>query len=523
MKAVSYLRISTLDQSRYSLDSQERMIIEYCERNSIQIVATFRDNGAGSDTFDRPNYKALEAFIKKTPEVKYLIIYDYSRFSRNLGEALLKIKELQDKYGISVLTTTDPIDTDFTDPMNFMFRAFQFMQAEGQLHNIRRATRTGMIQAATGGRFVHKAPFGYVNARDERNKPILVIEEGQAEIVRMIFMEYLSGTNIEDIRMKAKEKGFKRHGNSAIQRILSYSVYCGLIPIPPHKGRKNKFATGLHAPLVSEQDFWLTQDRLFSHTKTKTVHKNEEVPLRGVLHCWCGRKVTAGNSRGKSGKHYWYYECPEHRRGLSAVQLHKKFTALLDALDVDERRLQAIETQLTAAIGDKLSGQEGDIIRVTRELKSLKLQIEIAERKYLKGNVSEESHDKLRAELQADLARNQRDLASLNTNQVAYFTRLKTYLSGLGHIREAFERMPLDRQHLFINAVFDNNLYYSNDFYRTPSLHHALSGNELELKQKGLLIIEKPAISLQKSPFVPQTGATPNNFTKLVELLELIA
>lgn len=521
MKAISYLRLSTEDQSKYSLDSQERVIAEYCERNKVSLVASFEDNGQSSYTFDRPDYNALEKFIKENRDVKYLIVYDHSRFSRNLGEALLKIKELQDKYKIAVLTTTDAIDTDFTDPMNFMFRAFQFMQAEGQLHNIRKATRTGIIQAAIAGRFTNMAPYGYKNARDGQDKAILVINDEQAAIIRAIYREYLSGMDIEMIRKRVKEIGYKQQGKSAIQRILANPVYCGLISIPPHAGRKNKFAKGIHTPIVSEQDYWLIQDRLFK--KTKTVHKNEEVPLRGVLHCWCGRNVTAGNSRSKSGKYHWYYLCPEHRQNLPATKLHKRFAELLDELSISQVRIKEVRQTLLGDIEGKLKTQEEDIARATRELKSLQLQIETAERKFLKGNVSEETYEKVMAELQADQARHQRDLANLNTNQIAYFGRLNTYLSNLSHLRESFERQPIERQHQIVNLVFDGNLYYSNDFYRTPRLHHALSGNELVLKEKGLLIIEKPVVNLQKNKEVPHSGLVSNTMTELIELLELIA
>lgn len=522
MKAISYIRISTEDQSRYSLPSQERVIKEYCDRNGVDLVACFKDNGARSDTFDRPDYIALEKFIKKNKDVKYLIIYDHSRFARSIGEALMKIKELQNKHSIAVLTTTDAIDTDFTDPMNFMFRAFQFMQAEGQLHNIRKATRTGIIQAAIDGRFPNMAPYGYKNARDDRGNAALVIVDDQADIVRFIFRQYLAGLEIESIRRQAHEMGFKRRGNSAVQRILSNPVYCGLIAVPPHKNRKNKFSKGLHSPIISEQDYWLVQDKLHKRPNY-TTHKNEEVPLRGVLHCWCGRKVTAGNSRSKSGKYHWYYLCPEHRQNLPATKLHRVFGELLDELSINKDQILELRQKLLGDIEEKLKSQETDIARVTRELKSLQLQIETAERKFLKGNVSEETYGKVIAELQGDQARHQLELAELNTNQIAYFGRLNTYLSGLENLRASFERQSIETQHQIVNLVFDNNLYYSNDFYRTPRLLHALSGNELELKEKGLLIVEKPSINLNKIPCVPGTGPVSNTLTELVELLKLIA
>jgi len=91
MNALGYMRLSVRDQSRYSLEYQEESIKEYCERNNLELTALYKDNRQGSDTFDRPNYQALEAFIKKHKGAnRYLIIMDHDRFSRDISEALAK-------------------------------------------------------------------------------------------------------------------------------------------------------------------------------------------------------------------------------------------------------------------------------------------------------------------------------------------------------------------------------------------------------------------------------------------------
>src|SRR5579863_8303533 len=99
MNAVGYTRISTQDQSRYSLEYQEEAIRDYCHRNHIELTALFKDNGESSYSFDRPDYQAVEAFIKKHKgKNQYFIIMDHDRFSRNLSEALAKISELEIKF-----------------------------------------------------------------------------------------------------------------------------------------------------------------------------------------------------------------------------------------------------------------------------------------------------------------------------------------------------------------------------------------------------------------------------------------
>jgi DNA invertase Pin-like site-specific DNA recombinase len=65
MKAIGYVRISKKDQSNYSLDYQENSIREYCHRNQVELESVYIDDGESSYTFDRPDYQALESFIKQ--------------------------------------------------------------------------------------------------------------------------------------------------------------------------------------------------------------------------------------------------------------------------------------------------------------------------------------------------------------------------------------------------------------------------------------------------------------------------
>jgi DNA invertase Pin-like site-specific DNA recombinase len=171
--AIGYVRISKKDQSMYSLDAQERLIREYCQRNSVSISAIFRDDGECSDTFDRPDYIALEKFIKmRKGRVNFLVIKDHDRFSRNLSEALAKIEHLEKKFGVKVVAIDEPINIETNDPSIFLSRAFKYLMANHELLNIRKRTTQGIRNAIASGRVVNTAPFGYNNIRDDQGKPI---------------------------------------------------------------------------------------------------------------------------------------------------------------------------------------------------------------------------------------------------------------------------------------------------------------------------------------------------------------
>ena len=130
MNAIGYVRLSSKDQSKYSLEDQESAIREYCITNCLNLVAIFKDNGQKSSTFDRLDFKALELFVKRhRGEVRYLIVMEHDRFSRDLSEALSKISSLETKHGLKLVSIDEPLDIDPSDPSSFISRTFKYATA----------------------------------------------------------------------------------------------------------------------------------------------------------------------------------------------------------------------------------------------------------------------------------------------------------------------------------------------------------------------------------------------------------
>lgn len=500
MTAIGYIRLSDLDQSNYSLDGQRRQIQEYCTRNNLQLLKIYEDNGESSYTFDRKAFGALEKEIK---QAKYLVVYHLDRFSRNMAEAMIKIKQYLER-GIKVRDVTEALDMDDYDPNTFMLRAMKFMVAEGELHRIRQRTKSGIVQANMSGRFTSTAPTGYRNARDEYDKPILLIDEEKSFIIRILFREFLNGLDIEQLRRMAARYGYKPKGNSTIQRILANPVYAGFIKVPATKNKPAHLVKGLHDPIISEQDYWLAQEKL--QGKTITVQNREDVPLRGVLHCGCGRVMTAGNSKGKN-KYYWYYVCHECKQNLSANKLHRQFDELLENMSLDTATLRAYKEKLTKKLEEYLAGRVDKLRQAQKQLELVESKIASVEEKYLLQNVSESSYKKVISELRADQSRLYAELARANTNHQAYWDKLNGLLPIISDLRQAFTDLPLEKKHQFINWIFDSSLSYENEIYRTPYLPEVFLHNIQTLKEKGLLEIVAPIINLGETPRSTRDGS----------------
>ncbi|WP_312788848.1 recombinase family protein [Sphingobacterium sp.] len=490
--AIGYRRLSERDQSRYSLEYQEQAIKDYCDRNDLNLVALYTDNGEHSDTFDRPDYRALESFIKKQKgAARYLIIMDHDRFSRNLPEALMKIDELEDKYRIKVLASTEDVNLDTKDPTVFIQRAFNYLMANQELLRIRKRTKDGIRQAQLLGRYVNMAPYGYINSRDESGRPLLKIDDEKAEIVRFVFKEYLSGTPVYLVYEEAKKKGFTKTGNDAMYDLLKNPLYAGMVRVNADRKNPEKLVKGLHQPIISETDYWLAQEKL-SIKRKATSQPKEEFPLRGVLKCWCGCNMTAGFSKGKN-KYYLYYRCIKHTEtNIPGGMLHSQFEELLDTLSFTEKQVNYIVNKSVEAIKELEKGKKDVLPARKRQLAELDKKLDRLEEKLINDEIDSATYKKWMNRYSQDKAVITNEIEqAINNSEENKMTKLINLLPKLKSLKDVYRMVSPNRKKALVKAVFKLDIAYSDGKFRTPYIEPAFAHNALIAKEKGLLDIEE--------------------------------
>ena len=364
MQAVGYARLSDKDERSNSIKSQCKRIEDYCVSNNLQLLNIFVDDGRSGWTFDRPGFIELEKFCKSNKSVELLVIPHFDRFSRTDPiDAMVKERYFRDKLNVKVLQVSEPVDLDTNNPTYLIVRFMQAFASNEERNRIVDRTITGMRYSLSQGRYCTTAPLGYRNARDEAGRPLLIIDEEKAILIRNIFKWYLAGHSIEEVKQKAKQQGFNRSGNSAIQRILANSIYASLVKVPAYKGQPEKLVKGLHVAIISENDYWTVQEKISG--KSKRFHRREDVPLRGVLKCHCGRHLTAAPSKSHTGKFYWYYFCESHRKvNLSANKLHKQFEAILDELTLSENEAALMKAAVTKRVETFINNKTKELMKV---------------------------------------------------------------------------------------------------------------------------------------------------------------
>lgn len=498
--AAAYARLSIKDQSNNSIPGQIERIESFCTRNKITLTKTFIDNGQSAFNFNRREWKELEIYIKTNKEIKYLVIDTIDRFSRaDLVDALHKMNDIQKRLKVKILTITDPLNLDTEDFGVELRRIMELMFSNYELKRIRKRTSDGMYTALASGRWVNRAPFGYINARDPEGKPILQVDEEKAYIVRLIFRMYLNGMEMEEIRKNTSANGMKLQSGSAMRRILSNPLYAGLIKLPKHGHNLARIITGLHPRIISESDYWLAQEKI--NGKTRVSQRKEEVFLVGIIKCSCGLKMTTDKSRGKTKKEYRYYVCPKCRKAYSVDKLHKQMYEVIDLLSLPEKSIKSIGDKFKSMVDDRINNKAGDLMRAKHNLKKVQDRIDSIQEKYLKQpDISERVYLKTITEMKADEQRLLNQVAQLSNNSRTYYNKMADLLPQLSRLAELFKEWPLYRQQSFIKMVFDNVLSYGNRIYRTQGIHFLFAHNYNIMKEKGLLEIEQSSTNLGVTP-----------------------
>ena len=506
MSAIGYVRLSIKDQSQYSLEYQEKAIRDYCIRNQVELLAVFMDNGKSSYTFDRPDYIALENFIKKHKrKIKYLVVLDHDRFSRNLSEALTKIDTLEKKHGLKVLATNEPLDLDTSDPSVFMDRAFKYLMANAELFRIRKRVKMGVRHAVESGRFINSAPFGYKNVRDENGKAIIVIEEAKAIIIRKIFADYLDGKQAFVIHKEVRALGFSVYGNSAVVRVLGNCVYAGLIKVPAYNNSPERYVKGRHEAVVSEADFWLAKEMLGNKRPSK-ARPNSEVPLRGLLKCPCGLSMTSGWSKGKK-KYYLYYRCTKHHGiNISAIKLHDEWNEILQLLSFSSEQVKTIQKNSKTDLQAALKGMVEQIGDRQKELADIEAKIEKLEEKMMNDEIEASTYKKWFNKYAGEKAFITSEIKKLKSDNKGKWEKMMELLPTLLDVPGIFEKAEINDQHSLVREVFKHPLVYKDGMCRTPTINPAFAHNLLKINKKRLLEIEESPSDLSANPMCTQSG-----------------
>lgn len=146
---VCYARVSTADQST-GLESQLRVLKQYCESNNIVNPEFFADEGISGTKASRPALDRMMAAVEND-EVSAVVVYSFSRFARSTTH-LLQALQVFKRKGVHFVSLTEKIDTNSAVGLAI----FSILAAISQLERdlIADRVRVGLANARAKGKLI---------------------------------------------------------------------------------------------------------------------------------------------------------------------------------------------------------------------------------------------------------------------------------------------------------------------------------------------------------------------------------
>ncbi|HEY4287795.1 MAG TPA: recombinase family protein [Puia sp.] len=470
-KAVKYLRFSSEEQSHFSIERQEMITSSWMAHANVEAVDCFVDQGWSATNFDRPDFIKLNAFIEKNyRNIDYLVVSDLTRFSREVGDAVNIAKKIQKTYGIRIVSAGRGNIYDCTDHNSFFMMGLEFLL--GNTENLKRINdiNSGIYAAkAINQRYIGpRPPFGY--RREGRGKnSILAPEPTEAAVIQFIFHSYLKHVPISVIEADARNMGLRGTRHCLIERILACPIYSSQQYVKAYKDQVGGlFPLKDQEPIIDLLTWTQVQEKMKKKVKVH-VRLTDDLPLRGVLHCHCGKLLTGAPSRGKSGKYWYYYKCnmTSKHNNFSAIDAHNQLLEEFKYLSMPQKMIKSIILKSEYALETRTKDKANQLSKRQSELEKLATELHSLERKWIAEQINFETYNRWHNDLTKQRNYLSAQIDQLNKNTSDICDLLVKNIGGLTDMRNIYHTCDTRQKQELIRTVFDNSLYFEDRIYRT--------------------------------------------------------
>ena len=233
LRVAAYCRISTrAAEQRSSLMTQERYYEDHIKQNPSWVFAgVYSDIGSGTRIKGRNRFKALLSACKRG-KIDMILTKSAHRFARNTVDALKTIRMLR-RWNIDIYFEQEDIHSLY-ESSEFILTLIcaraqeeSFSKSEDIKWGLRKSFKN------PDSKYYHRICYGYTH--DQNGK--LVIDEEQAEIVRLIYKLAASGASLARISAYLEDmdipspRGKSVWSKETLRKILSNEKYMGRVKL----------------------------------------------------------------------------------------------------------------------------------------------------------------------------------------------------------------------------------------------------------------------------------------------------
>lgn len=323
-----YLRKSREDEElkEETLTRHETMLLEYCNRNRLAVSKIYKEIVSGENIKNRPEMQKLLNDVS-CGLYDGVVCVELERLSRGNPIDQCEILEVFKESNTKIYTLNKVYDLSKEEIDEEYFEFALFMSRREYKTIIRRMQR-GRLQATKDGYFTGAIlPFGYRKERVDGGN-VLVPDEIEAPIVRMIFDLFLGGMGTWKIAKQLNADGIKtRHGKIwndwTVLNVITNKNHIGMV----RSSKLNEWVSGKHKGIIDVDTFKRAQamtEITATRCKRSQVVKN---PLATFTRCGvCGYTMHRRQNSGGIE----YLTC--HRCENKAARMVDVERALLNCL-----------------------------------------------------------------------------------------------------------------------------------------------------------------------------------------------
>lgn len=328
LRVAAYCRVSTdSDKQLESLDIQIKHYETYIKANpEWEFAGLYYDEGiTGTKKEKRPELLRMIADCEDR-KIDLIVTKSISRFARNTTDCLELVRKLLD-LDVFIYFEKENINTGSMES-ELMLSILSGL-AESESVSIAENSKWSVKRRFQNGTFkISYPPYGYDTADGK-----LVINESQAEIVRFIFSEILSGKGTGKIadELNRRDVPSKKGGRwtaTTIRGIVGNEKYTGDAIFQKtytdmhfnrhyNYGEKDQYLIkNHHDAIISHEDFNAAQDIIEQRGKEKGVKKYQgkyqnRYPFSGIIICEnCGGRFK--RRIHTTGRHNIAWCCANH-------------------------------------------------------------------------------------------------------------------------------------------------------------------------------------------------------------------
>ena len=201
----AYLRLSKEDNENMesnSIINQRELIEQYIkDKNDLQLVDYYIDDGYSGTNFNRPGFRRLLQDMKNK-KINCIIVKDLSRFARSHIEADMYFENIFPALNIRCISVIENIDSfENPDSMDNLIVPFKNLLNDAYAKDISKKVKSALLAKRLNGEFIGtSATYGYL--KDPKNKHKLIIDKEVSKNVSKIFNDIIEGKTASEINKK---------------------------------------------------------------------------------------------------------------------------------------------------------------------------------------------------------------------------------------------------------------------------------------------------------------------------------